>query len=71
MNHLHEDPSDKTQPLLNSDDTVIVDVKDEKVVTRKIMITPCGHKYHIPCLKKWIEIKMECPTCRKQIPPVE
>lgn len=70
MNHLHEDPSDKAQPLLNSDENVILDVKKD-VVSRKIMVTPCGHRYHIPCLKRWIEVKLECPSCRKEIPPVE
>jgi len=70
MNHLHEDPSDKMQPLLDPNNEIDLEMK-KGIVSKKIMITPCGHKYHIPCLKRWIEIKMECPTCRKSIPPVE
>lgn len=70
MNYLHEDPGEKTQPLLNSEDNLILDVKKESV-NKKIMVTPCGHKYHIPCLQRWMEIKLECPTCRKEIPLVE
>lgn len=69
MNHLHEEPSDKTQPLLGSENCNI-EVKNE-IVSKKIMVTPCGHKYHIPCLKRWIEIKLECPTCRNEIPSLE
>ncbi len=71
MNHLHEDPSDNSQPLLNPEENLILDLKNDKIISKKIMVTPCMHRYHIPCLKRWLEIKMECPACRKQIPPVD
>ena len=35
---------------------------------KKFMKTPCNHSYHIVCLKKWMEIRLECPTCRQVIP---
>ena len=35
------------------------------------MKTPCNHKYHVPCLKKWMEIRLECPSCRQVIPAIE
>ena len=25
---------------------------------------PCGHTFHIKCLKEWENRKMSCPTCR-------
>lgn len=34
----------------------------------KIMRTPCNHEFHIPCLVNWMQIKMECPQCRKELP---
>lgn len=34
------------------------------------MVTPCGHKFHPSCLKNWMDVKLTCPTCRKNIPPV-
>jgi hypothetical protein len=37
-------------------------------INKKYMQTPCGHKYHSVCLKKWIDIRLECPTCRQPIP---
>ncbi|KAH8739568.1 RING-H2 finger containing membrane associated protein [Cryptosporidium ryanae] len=33
--------------------------------------TPCDHIFHQKCLKQWMDIKLECPTCRRIIPPFE
>ena len=38
---------------------------------KQFMKTPCGHRYHSNCLRKWMEIRMECPACRQTIPPVD
>ena len=32
------------------------------------MVAPCGHCFHPPCLQRWMEIKMECPVCRRPLP---
>eukprot|EP01027_Heterolobosea_sp_BB2_P017616 GEZU01024944.1.p1 GENE.GEZU01024944.1~~GEZU01024944.1.p1 ORF type:complete len:277 (-),score=42.88 GEZU01024944.1:63-893(-) len=32
------------------------------------MVTPCDHVFHARCLLRWMEIKMECPTCRRALP---
>jgi hypothetical protein len=42
---------------------------EKKKVT--IMETPCKHKYHVSCLTPWMNIKLECPTCRARLPPLE
>ncbi len=34
------------------------------------MVTPCGHFFHPACLSRWMDIKMECPTCRQPLPPL-
>ena len=31
---------------------------------KEYMKTPCNHKYHVPCLKRWMDIRLECPSCR-------
>ncbi|KAF8409224.1 hypothetical protein HHK36_005298 [Tetracentron sinense] len=33
------------------------------------MVTPCGHFFHSGCLQRWMDVKMECPTCRRSLPP--
>ncbi|XP_048422416.1 transmembrane E3 ubiquitin-protein ligase FLY2-like isoform X2 [Pyrus x bretschneideri] len=33
------------------------------------MVTPCEHCFHSGCLQRWMDIKMECPTCRRPLPP--
>lgn len=33
-----------------------------------IMVAPCDHAFHSECLLKWMDIKLECPTCRRALP---
>lgn len=35
------------------------------------VITPCDHRFHRPCLERWMDVKMECPTCRAELPPLD
>lgn len=30
---------------------------------KKTYVTTCGHKFHIKCIKKWLENKTTCPLC--------
>jgi len=41
-----------------------IDVNDRK----GYMLAPCDHIFHRQCLEQWMEVKMECPICRKQLP---
>lgn len=41
-------------------------LEDEE--TSAVMVTPCDHAFHSECLLKWMEIKLECPTCRRALP---
>lgn len=34
------------------------------------MQTPCAHQFHQACLSKWMQMKLECPTCRAELPPI-
>ncbi|AFZ80911.1 hypothetical protein BEWA_003190 [Theileria equi strain WA] len=33
-------------------------------------LTPCDHLFHANCLREWTSIKLECPNCRRPLPPV-
>lgn len=37
----------------------------------RTMHTPCKHMFHEDCLGNWMNLKMECPTCRTPLPLVE
>jgi len=37
---------------------------------KKMIITPCQHKFHEICLQKWLKKKSECPNCRKELPDI-
>jgi transmembrane E3 ubiquitin-protein ligase len=32
------------------------------------MLAPCNHLFHRPCLAQWMDVKMECPICRTELP---
>jgi hypothetical protein len=35
------------------------------------VVTPCDHVFHHDCLKRWMDIKMECPVCRRAVPDID
>lgn len=35
---------------------------------RGYMLGPCDHLFHRDCLVQWMEVKMECPICRTELP---
>ncbi|KAG3115328.1 hypothetical protein PI124_g1289 [Phytophthora idaei] len=47
----------------NSIDCVICMVELD-IEARDYMIAPCDHIFHRECLQGWMQVKMECPTCR-------
>ncbi|ETI35379.1 hypothetical protein F441_18151 [Phytophthora nicotianae CJ01A1] len=51
----------------NSIDCVICMVELD-IEARDYMIAPCDHIFHRECLQGWMEVKMECPTCRHVLP---
>eukprot|EP00850_Spirogloea_muscicola_P020300 SM000212S06893 [mRNA] locus=s212:70210:73965:- [translate_table: standard] len=43
---------------------------DHTQQSMECMVTPCDHFFHTGCLQRWMDIKMECPTCRRPLPPM-
>ncbi|KAG7388365.1 hypothetical protein PHYBOEH_007875 [Phytophthora boehmeriae] len=37
------------------------DLQDEPPVA-----LPCGHKFHLPCIRSWLKLRSTCPSCRFQ-----
>ena len=37
---------------------------------RGYMLAPCDHIFHRNCLEQWMDVKMECPICRMDLPPI-
>jgi hypothetical protein len=35
---------------------------------RAYMLAPCNHLFHRDCLIQWMDVKMECPICRTNLP---
>lgn len=36
-----------------------------------VVRAPCHHVFHLECLRMWIEVKRQCPTCRSRLPELE
>ena len=37
---------------------------------KSTVITPCGHLFHNQCLAEWMNLRQECPLCRRELPPI-
>ena len=46
----------------------LISSKKKNKVT--VMRTPCNHIFHPECLRHWIDVKLECPSCRLVLPPI-
>lgn len=56
--------------LQSNTSSVIEEPLMEAVKQNKIAYkTPCGHYFHGKCLKTWMDMKSDCPMCRKPLPP--
>ena len=36
----------------------------------RIMRAPCDHVFHEQCLEEWLQIKLQCPVCRVELPAI-
>jgi hypothetical protein len=43
---------------------------DLKTDRKNTVITPCGHLFHSQCLGEWMNLRQECPLCRRELPPI-
>ncbi len=60
-------PAASTTPVIGAIDCVIC-MTEVVIADRDYMVTPCSHLFHEQCLRQWMDVKMECPTCRALLP---
>eukprot|EP00347_Sterkiella_histriomuscorum_P000980 403373792 len=60
---MYEVSQDRNQSMIGN--------QSQQKLSKVFMRTPCNHKYHVQCLTKWMDIRLECPSCRQQIPIIE
>ncbi|TDH74416.1 hypothetical protein CCR75_001489 [Bremia lactucae] len=56
--------------LKDSDNLIdcVICMVELEIEARDYMIAPCDHIFHRDCLLGWMQVKMECPTCRHVLP---
>ncbi|KAJ4701172.1 RING/U-box superfamily protein [Melia azedarach] len=48
------------------------DLEEEKEEEeRKLTMMPCAHIFHRSCISRWLEEKISCPMCRREIQAVD
>ena len=58
-----------TSPVHTLDCSICYDSIDTRN-RRGYMLAPCDHLFHRDCLVQWMDVKMECPICRTELPPL-
>ncbi|KAJ7557314.1 hypothetical protein O6H91_05G121400 [Diphasiastrum complanatum] len=56
-------PDASAEELGRSDATCII-CREEMLAAKKL---PCGHLFHVHCLRSWLERQQTCPTCRSPV----
>ncbi|CAH0480711.1 unnamed protein product [Peronospora belbahrii] len=54
-----------TTSLQSTDDCVICLSELESGVDKYVAL-PCGHQFHLPCIRSWLKLRSTCPNCRFQ-----
>ncbi|CAI5721808.1 unnamed protein product [Peronospora destructor] len=50
---------------MTSDDCVICLSALQSGVDEFVAL-PCGHQFHLPCIRSWLKLRSTCPSCRFQ-----
>jgi hypothetical protein len=66
--HIQNNPSDTKVDIDDSQNICPICLDAMNVLPH--VQTRCCHDFHISCLNKWKETKMECPVCRADITPI-
>ncbi|CAI5956348.1 unnamed protein product [Closterium sp. NIES-65] len=59
--NLNERFPDATPEELERADSTCIICREEMTSAKKL---PCGHLFHVHCLRSWLERQQTCPTCR-------
>lgn len=66
---MQEEPTEVPENSCGALDCVICYNDIDLSKKKGYMLAPCDHLFHTDCLMQWMDIKMECPICRKELPP--
>lgn len=56
---------------LDRSDRMCIVCREDMEVEMSPKRLPCGHCFHLDCLKSWLERQQNCPICRRLIPAQE
>lgn len=59
--NMNERYPDATAEELETGDSTCIICREEMTAAKKL---PCGHIFHLACLRSWLQRQQTCPTCR-------
>jgi E3 ubiquitin-protein ligase synoviolin len=59
-------PDATPEDLARCDGTCII-CREEMTPSTQNKKLPCGHVFHLTCLRSWLERQQNCPTCRANV----
>ncbi|XP_024542114.1 ERAD-associated E3 ubiquitin-protein ligase HRD1B [Selaginella moellendorffii] len=62
--NMNERFPDATAEELGRSDATCIICREEMSTAKKL---PCGHLFHVHCLRSWLERQQTCPTCRSPV----
>lgn len=62
--NMQERYPDATQAEIAAGDAMCIICREELTAAKKL---PCGHLFHMHCLRSWLERQQLCPTCRRPV----
>jgi E3 ubiquitin-protein ligase synoviolin len=66
MQRIHQIFPDATQEEITETSQCII-CREELDISQKIKKLPCGHVFHLDCMRRWLQQQQACPTCRAPI----
>uniref|UniRef100_M4BJC9 RING-type E3 ubiquitin transferase n=1 Tax=Hyaloperonospora arabidopsidis (strain Emoy2) TaxID=559515 RepID=M4BJC9_HYAAE len=49
-----------------ADDDCVICLSQLQSGVDEFVTLPCGHQFHLPCIRSWLKLRSTCPNCRFQ-----
>lgn len=58
--------SSSSSTTLQCTDDCVICLSELQSGIDEFVALPCGHQFHLPCIRSWLKLRSTCPSCRFQ-----